>query len=194
MKLYSSPSSPFARKCLVIAHELGLALEVENVSPIGNAELRTHNPLGKVPVLIDDDGAAIYDSRVICEVLNHRSLGRLFPGEDLQRALTLQALADGICDSAVARIFESRRPPEFQHDATMTRYMLAITTGLDVLETLVDSFATDPTIGEFAVACALGYLDLRYADLAWRQGHPELARWFADFSTRASLQATIPEG
>jgi glutathione S-transferase len=193
MKLYSSPSSPFARKCRVVAHELGIALEIVNVSPIGNSELRSHNPLGKVPALLDDDGLAVYDSRVICEVLNHRALGRLFPTEDIQRALTLQALADGISDSAVARIFESRRPSERQHEETIARYMLAVTTGLNELEKQADRFATDPTIGEFAVACALGYLDLRYADLDWRGTHPALARWYEDFSTRESLTATVPE-
>jgi len=194
MKLYSSPSSPFARKCRIVAHELGLLLDIENVSPIGNAELRTHNPLGKVPALIDDDGVAVYDSRVICEVLNHRALGRFFPSGDLQRALTLQALADGISDSAVARIFESRRPEAFQHGATISRYMLAITTGLDVLEGRCEAFAADPTIGEIAAACALGYLDLRYADLDWRGTHSALAHWFESFATRPSMQATIPEG
>jgi glutathione S-transferase len=191
MKLYSSPSSPFARKCRVVAHELGIALEIANVSPIGNAELRAVNPLGKVPALIADDGTPIYDSRVICEVLNAQGKGRLFPqGADLARALTVQAAADGIADAAVARIFETRRAPDRQDEATMARYMLAMTSGIDVLARGASRFAAEPTIGEVAAACALSYIDFRYADLAWKGRHAHLAAWYERFGERPAMKAT----
>src|SRR5579862_2534044 len=118
MKLYGSPSSPFVRKCRVVAHELGLTLYIVHINPIGNAELRGHNPLGKVPALVTADGTAIYDSRVICEHLNEIAGGPLFPAKGRIRSLTLQALADGIADGAVARIFESRRAPQLQDPTT----------------------------------------------------------------------------
>ncbi len=190
MKLYSSPSSPFARKCRVVAHELGISLDIVNVSPIGNEELRRVNPLGKVPALVGSDGRAIVDSRVICEVLNDIGKNALFPAADRARALTVQAIADGIADAAVSRMFESRRSPERQDEATMARYLLAVTTGISVLEREADSFPSQPTIGEIAAACTLSYIDFRYGELGWQAKHAKLATWYTEFSRRPSMAAT----
>ncbi len=197
MKLFYSPASPFARKCRVIVHELGLKLEEISVNPIGNEELRRVNPLGKVPALVLDDGSALIDSAVICEYLNDLGGGRFFPGTSpwrggsgRWRALGLQALADGMADAAVALMQQRRLPEERRNDEAMARHRAALTHGLDALARM--KFAEVPTIGEIAAACVLGYLDLRLPDLDWRAARPELGAWYEAFARYPAMQATAP--
>jgi glutathione S-transferase len=197
MKLYSNPASPFARKCHVVAQELGLKLEVVVVNARDDEDLRRINPLKKIPALVLDDGSVLFDSAVICEYLNQLGGGKFFPGMSLLsqstrqwKALTLQALADGIMEAAVACRYESIQPREKQNADFIARYRATIAAGLDALERV--TFAESPTIGEIATGCALGYLDFRYPDIAWRATHPRLADWFAKFGDYPSMQATAP--
>ena len=197
MKLYTNPASPFARKCRVIAHELGLKLEEINVAARDDEELRRINPLKKIPVLVLDDGSALFDSRVICEYLNEYGGGKFFPGMSIWRSVSgrwkaqgLQALADGVMDAAVACRYETTQPQERRNADHVARYMATVAAGLDALERM--KFNTVPTIGEIATACALGYLDFRYADLKWRDTRPKLAEWFAKFAQYPSMLATLP--
>lgn len=199
MKLYSSPASPFARKARIIARELGLKLEEINVATANNEELRRINPLGKIPVLVLDDGSALFDSPVICEYLNDLGGGKFFPGLNIftskngrWRAQVLQALGDGISDAAVARVVEGRLPLEKQNGEVIARHLDAITRGLDALERASAKFAEFPTIGEVTVGCALGYLDFRLPEIEWRATHPALAAWFEKFSDYPSVRATKP--
>jgi glutathione S-transferase len=201
MKLLYSPASPYARKVLVLAHEVGLidriAVTTAGASPTGPApEVAAHNPLGKIPALVLEDGTALYDSRVICEYLDGLSAGpRLFPeGAARWDALIRQALADGLLDAALLTRYERvLRPEERRWDAWESGQTGKIRSALDRFETLV---AGGPAldIGTVAMACALGYLDLRFPDLAWREGRPALAAWFADFARRPSMEATVPKG
>ena len=170
VKLYGTPISPFTRKAMVIAHELGLKLDVVP-RPDDAAEFRRINPLGKIPALVLDDGSVLFDSPVICEYLNQFGGGKFFPGKSIWRAtngqwkaLVLQALGDGIADAAVARVVEGRQAAPNQ--AQMAHHMTAVESGLDALERL--KFSDSITIGEIAVACAIGYLDFRLPDLDWR--------------------------
>ncbi len=197
MKLYANAASPFARKVLIIAHELGLKLDVIKTIPAGNEEFRRVNPLGKIPALVLDDGSVLIDSPVICEYLNHYGGGKFFPGMSLWRsesgrwkALGLQALADGIMDAAVARMVESRLPPEKQNEAAIARHMAAVEAGLNALERV--HFNAVPTIGEVSAACAIGYIDFRMPQLEWRASRPKLAEWYAKFSAYESMKATVP--
>jgi glutathione S-transferase len=197
MKLYSNPASPFARKCHVVAHELGLKLEVIVVNARDDEDLRRINPLKKIPALVLDDGSVLFDSAVICEYLNHLGGGKFFPGMSVLsqgtrqwKTLTLQALADGIMEAAVACRYESIQPAEKQNVDFIARYRATIAAGLDALERV--ALAEPPTIGEIATGCALGYLDFRYPDIAWRTTHPRLAAWFAKFGAYPSMQATAP--
>jgi glutathione S-transferase len=199
MKLYSNPASPFSRKARIVIRELDLTRLVEeiNVNPAASDELRRINPLGKIPVLVLKDGSTLVDSPVICEYLNDLGGGKLFPGMSLWRevsgrwrALTLQALGDGICDAAVARVYEGRRPPELQSEAVVHKHVAAITRSLDVLDRA--RFAEVPTIGEIAVACALGYLDFRLPELDWRQTRPNLSDWYEKFAQYPSMKDTWP--
>ena len=197
MKLYTNPASPFARKCRIIAHELGLKLEEIVVNARDDDGLRTINPLKKIPALVLDDGSTLFDSPVICEYLNHVGGGKFFPGLTIWsqvsgrwKALGLQALGDGIMDAAVACRYESTQAEERRTPDHIARYMATVEVGLNALERM--TFQEPPTIGEITVGCALGYLDFRYGDLRWRDSRPRLAEWYAKFSQYPSMLATAP--
>ena len=196
MKLYSNPASPFARKALVIAHELDLKLEVIATSPFQDESFRHINPLGKIPALVLDDGSVLIDSPVICEYLNHYGGGKFFPGMSLWRqnsgrwkALCLQALGDGIGDAAVTFVTLGHENPV--PETARARSKMAVLAGLDALERT--KFAEYPTIGEVAVACSIGYLDFRLPDLDWRASRPRLAGWYAKFCEYPAMKATQPK-
>ena len=197
MKLYSNPASPFARKCRVIAHELGIKLEEVIVNARDDESLRAINPLKKIPALVLDDGSTLFDSPVICEYLNEVGHGKFFapaspwkPVSGRWKALGLQALGDGIMDAAVACRYETIQAEEKRNPDHVARYMATIRAGLDALERV--TFSESPTIGEITVGCTLGYLDFRYGDLGWRDSHPKLAGWYAKFSQYPSMLATVP--
>jgi glutathione S-transferase len=199
MKLYMSPASPFARKARIIIRELDLVRLVEEIptNPAASDELRRTNPLGKIPALVLDDGSTLIDSPVICEYLNDLGGGKFFPGMSVWRsasgrwrALTLQALGDGIADAAVARIYEGRRPEELQNKDAIAKYTAVINRSLDALERA--RFVEPPTIGEIAVACAIGYLDFREVMPGWRETRPGLAAWYETFGESPAMQGTQP--
>jgi len=195
LKLYSNTASPFGRKCKIIAHELGLKLEVIRTLPTQDPEFRRVNPLGKIPALVLDDGSVLFDSPVICEYLNRKGGGKFFPADTLWKeaanrwkSLGLQALGDGIADAAVAYVMLGREPTP--PDATRARQMAAIQAGLDAAERM--KMQDPPTIGEISLACAIGYVEFRLTDLDWKASRPRLAAWYAAFSLRPSMQATVP--
>lgn len=187
MKLFYSPTSPFVRKVVIAAKIRGLDAQIERLPTDAHsspATLLAANPLSKVPCLLTEDGVALFDSPVICEYLD--SLGDappLFPDHGGPRwtALRQQALADGIMDAAVLARMESVRPQEETRSTVITRQKSAVTRGLTVLEEHPPE-AGNPTIGAVSVACALGYLDFRFAAGNWREGHPRLARWLDGFA------------
>lgn len=200
MELLGSPTSPFVRKCRVVAHETGQAADVKvtflGLTPVApNGAVTRQNPLDKVPVLLLDDGPAIFDSRVIVEYLDAQSRrGRLFPnlGPARWRALRLQTLGDGIMDAAVlARFYTVTGPEKYHWPEFIDGQINKVTQTLDVLESEAGENWQDLTIGTIAVACALGYLDFRYsATLDWRSGRNTLAAWYATFTGRDSMRAT----
>jgi len=198
MKLYSHPVSPFARKARIIAHELGIKLEIVHIESARNdANLRNINPLKQIPVLVLDDGSSLFDSPVICEYLNHTGGGKFFPGMNIfkhnsgrWKALGLAALGDGIADAAVAWRYEKTEPEERRNLDRIARCQATINAGLDALERV--TFAKDPTIGEISVACALGYIDFRLPDLDWKSSRPKLSAWYAKFCDYPAMKATAP--
>jgi glutathione S-transferase len=195
MKLYGNAASPFARKCRVIAHELGIKLEEIRTLPMQEPEFRKINPLGKIPALVLDDGSVLIDSPVICEYLNHVGGGKFFPGNNIfthhtnrWKALGLAALGDGIADAAVAWIILGRQNPV--PETARERQMETVLAGLDALERV--KFAKDVTIGEITVACAIGYVEFRMPDLDWKAPRPNLSAWYAKFCDYPSMKATAP--
>ena len=193
MRLYYSKTSPFARKVLACAIARGIEDQITLLPAHGeDAELSSHNPLGKMPCLITDDGLALYDSRVICEFLD--TVGNvfpMFPGHGQRfRALRFQALGDGICDAAVLARGEQGRPADPARQGVIGLQKGKITRSLAVLEADLPSSHVD--VGSIAVACALGYLDLRFAADHWRAGHPGLAAWAATMAAQPCLAQTAP--
>jgi glutathione S-transferase len=196
VQLYYTPHSPYARKARIIVHELDLSARVEAVAISLPADdtFRAKNPLGKIPTLVLDDGMAIYDSPVICEYLDTLGGGKFFPrdGALRWRALTLQALGDGLADAVVRRNQELRLPEAKRSNEVIARQTKSIEQSFAELERLAPSFPPGPTIGELAVVSAIGYLDLRVPDDGWRSRYPNLARWLDAFSRRPSVVATKP--
>jgi len=193
MDLWYAPTSPFARKVRIAAAELGLSdsLTLIRVDPWSDGRLRALNPLAKVPTLVLDDGAILFESSVICDYLDaHAQRRRLFPadGPDRWQALLLQGLADGAMTAAGRLFAEERRPADQRSDAMILRFTQAREAALDALErTLLQD---QPGIGEVAVAALLGYLDFRWPDRNWRNGRPGLSGWFDRFDRRPSMTAT----
>jgi glutathione S-transferase len=197
MQIYFSPTSPYVRKCLVAAHELGLDGRVRLLPSSANPvtrdrEIIAKNPLGKVPTFITDDALVLYDSRVICEYLDDLAKGSLFPaaGTDRWRALTLQSLGDGILDAALLARYEDTARPEALRWADWRAGQLdKATTSLDHLEAEPALLGGPLHIGLIAVACALWYLDLRFSDFNWRAARPKVAAWYEEARKRPSLSA-----
>jgi glutathione S-transferase len=199
MKLFYSPTSPFVRKIVACAILRGLDSRIERIltdAHASQAALVAANPLSKVPALLTEDGVALFDSPLICEYLD--SIGDeppLFPSHGASRwvALRYQALADGMMDAAVMARGEIMRPQEAARQANIERQKAAVARGLALLEDHPPSDGLRD-IGGVSVACALGYLDFRYADDAWRDNHPRLAQWFGGVSALPALADTAPPG
>lgn len=189
MILRTSPASPFGRQIQLAVSILHLSdrIQVEDADTTDPQDtLRQQNPLGKIPVLINDDGVALYDSRVILEYLDFVAGGEKLVPQDASKfpALTLHALANGITDAAVANVYEKRfRPAEQQSEDRMAYQADKIARGLQALEAASPVLKTvdDIQLGHVSLVCALGYLDLRFEG-KWRADHPALVAWLDSFS------------
>jgi glutathione S-transferase len=201
MKLHHSVASPFVRKVMAVAIETGLDGRLELVTPTmtpikPDADLVKDNPLGKVPCLVTADGAALYDSRVICEYLDSLHDGpKMFPpaGPARWSALRRQAEGDGIMDAGVLARYETfLRPQERRWPEWLEGQKGKFRRALDSLESEADDFGDTVDIGTIAIGCALGYLDFRYADEDWRATRPRLAGWSERFAKRPAMAKTAP--
>jgi glutathione S-transferase len=201
MKLYHAALSPFVRKVVVAAIELGLRERIElvatTVSPVKPSEaLNAVNPLGKIPALVTDDNDLLYDSSVIVEYLDELAGGgKLIPrdGAERFRVKRLEALADGMADAAILARYEiALRPEAKRWDEWVKGQTEKVMRGFDMLESAAWLFDDRIDAGKIAVGAHVGYIDLRFPDLGWRQGRETIARWYAAFSERPSMAATRP--
>jgi len=162
--------------------------------------IQEHNPLGKVPCLLMDDGASLFDSRVIVEYLDTLSpVGRLIPQTGRDRAATKcwEATGDGLLDAAVGITIETtRRPAELRSTQWVDRQKGKISAALRFLE---DGLGGHPfcmgvsfSLADVAVGCALGYLDFRFPDMNWRAEQPNLPRLYEKLAERPSFASTQP--
>jgi len=200
MLLHWSPRSPYVRKVMIAASEMGLAEQLHCVRTVvggttPHLELMQENPLGKIPTLVLADGTIIYDSPVVCEYLDSLHNGpKLFPtGPERITAMRRLALGDGMLDVALALLSERFRPAERQSQPHMDLWRGKLVACVPALEKEADALASSPySIGHLAIGIALAYLDFRFAELNWRDGHPKLAAWHATFNARPAVAANPP--
>lgn len=200
MKLYYSPTSPYARKVRVLLAETGqtddVTLTQASGTPLDPGQMPlAQNPLGKIPTLERDDGPALYDSRVICQYLAHRAGSKMYPAAPaLWDILTLEATADGILDAAITMVYETRlRSPEQISEKLVEGYWGKIARAIAAIDTRWMGYLARPVdMGHIAVGVALSYVDFRHGDRNWRADAPALAKWHATFSARPAMESTAP--
>jgi len=202
MTLHWSPRSPFVRKVMVAAHELGLADRIATVRTVVamanvNRALLAENPLGKIPTLVLEDGTILYDSQVIIEYLD--SLvggGRLVPASGPARWLELRrhALANGLLEQLI--LWRSERDKQHALPELLDAFALKVGSALDALEADIDAIEQAPVgLAQITLAIAGDYLDFRFADLDWRARCPRLSAWQQLFAQRPSMTANaVTEG
>ena len=190
MKLHWSPRSPFVRKVMIVAHELGLADRITTTRTVVGMEqineaLLAENPLNKIPTLVLDDGQVIYDSLTICEFLNDMAGGALFgTGAGRWEVLTRHALANSFLDALILYRSEATRAPAQQSGPLLAAFATKSTAMLNHVA------PPPPGRADITLAVALAYLDFRFAHIGWREGRPALAEWYAGFSARPAMIAT----
>jgi glutathione S-transferase len=196
MKVFYSPFSPFVRKVLVSAAELGLEIETLECAAhpvMRDGKIVATNPLGQVPTFFADDGTELYDSRVICEYLDMLAGGnKLIPasGQARWQRLVEQSLADGLLNAALLMRYEQViRPDGLRFEPWQQGQHEKVVCVLDRLEAWAPTFADRIDIGTISIACALAYLDLRFPEESWRT-RPGLAAFYERFSERESMQRT----
>jgi glutathione S-transferase len=198
MKLYGSPTSPYARKVRVAIRELGLSDQVDeiDVDPFSpTPEFLAANPLGKIPALVTEKGDALPDSRLILDYLTHRQSGLtpLSRGARRWEVLRRTQWADGLMDAAVAIRLEKRRPESIHYTPWLDRQTEIIRRVVGLLDADAALLALQtPGLCEITVGVALAYLDFRLPYLEWRKGHGALANWHSVFAQRPSMQQTQP--
>lgn len=201
MKLLYQTHSPYARKTLVFAHEAGIAGKIEvahqETSPTNrNDAVFAENPLGKVPVLLRPGKMPLFDSDIICAYLDTLHAGpKLIPqiGDRRWHALTMQAVAQGVCEAGIAVRWETvRRPEALRYPLLRDGYIAKLIASYDWLERNIDD-AGPFHVGHIAVATALSWLEFRGLP-DFRKGHPRLSNWLDRVVTRASMAATPLSG
>jgi len=200
MLLHWSPRSPFVRKVMIAAHEMGLSERISLVrtvvaSTTPNLELMARNPQSRLPTMELSDGTVLYDSRVICEYLDSLHGGtKLFPAAPQRwTALRWQALGDGMLDTLATWRSEQLRPAERQSATHRDVWRLKTHKSVDQLEDEAAALAAAPlSIGHIAVGAALGYIDFRFPEIEWRRDHSRIAAWYETFVKRPSVVANEP--
>lgn len=198
MKLLGTATSPYTRKVRVVLAEKRMDCEFVIDAPNTPESVVTrHNPLGKIPVLVLDDEYGIFDSRVIVEHLDNASPGnRLIPEEKRPRIQVRrwEALADGCTDAAIALYNEKRKLQEQQSQEWIARQQGKVDRALQAMadELAAKSWCAGDffTLADIAVGCCLGWLELRLPEIAWRRGHPNLARLAEKLAQRQSFRDT----
>lgn len=200
MKLVTSLTSPYGRKVRVVLLEKKIPFRLQVENPwLPDTPVAALNPLGQVPVLVLEDGVSVFDSRVIVEYLDHVSpVAHLIPAEPRSRMIVrgVEALADGVTDAAVALFLERKRPPEQQSSDWRVLQEKALFRGLEALSEALGEkpwyLGHSMTLADVASGCTLGYLNLRFPEIDWRDAHPNLARLADKLAARTSFMETMP--
>jgi glutathione S-transferase len=200
MKLVTSLTSPYGRKVRVVLAEKKIPFQLQVENPwLPDSPVLSINPLGQVPALVLEDGVSVFDSRVIVEYVDHLTpVAHLIPNEPKSRMVVrgVEALADGVTDAAIAVFLEKKRPADKQSADWLVLQDKTLFRGL---EALAEALGQKPwflgnamTLADVACGCMLGYLDLRFPEIAWRSAHPNLAMLYDKLMTRASFKESVP--
>jgi glutathione S-transferase len=200
MKLVTSLTSPYGRKVRVVLLEKKIPFQLQVENPwLPDSPVPGFNPLGKVPVLVLEDGVSVFDSRVIVEYLDNVSpVAHLIPSEPKSRMVVrgVEALADGVTDAAVALYLERKRPPEQQSSDWLLLQEKTLFRGLEALSEALGEkpwyLGNGMTLADVVCGCMLGYLELRFPEIDWRSAHPNLAKLADKLATRPSFKETVP--
>lgn len=200
MKLIGNHASPFVRKARIVLSEKRIEYEFVIADPNGtDSPVPQLNPLGKIPVLVTDDGSALYDSSVIAEYLDTVSpVGRLIPepGRPRIQVKRWEALSDGMQEAAVLMVVERRRPAHLQSQDWVERQARKVERALKSADQELAERAwcvgDSYSLADIALGCTLGYLDFRFADLDWRAMCPNLSRHADKLFKRPTFKATVP--
>ncbi|MEN3791227.1 glutathione S-transferase family protein [Fulvimarina sp. MAC3] len=201
MRLLGAPASPFVAKVRMAGVVAGIELDMETVDFVGNSDLlNTANPLGKIPALILENGDAVFDSSVICEVLDRMSGNQLIPQtvEDFRKIRTYDAAVTGVTDALALCIYEVRyRPEDKRHPGWTDRQMAKADRGLTWLEDHLDDLGDDVGLGHCALGALLSWMDLRFEGKVAKQA-PKLTAWadrvFEDHPEIAAKKPHLPQG
>lgn len=194
MKLYYSTTSPYARKIRLLAASLDLehAIELEAISVLDPPpEFLVANPLGKIPVLVQDGETPLFDSRVITEFLLDRA-GQNDTGRSKTEMLKRQALADGMTDAALSIFMERSRPDAQQSDMWVKRWFAALDRGFAHFEESGTQALKDWSVDSIAAAAAFDYICFRLPDYVWADRFPKTYAWFTETTQKPSMKATDP--
>ncbi len=201
MKLIGSHTSPYTRKVRIVLAEKKIEYDFAVDSPwTADSKVPDYNPLGKIPVLLLDDDTALFDSRVIVEYIdNVTPNNKLFPAPNRERieVKRWEALADGLCDAAVAALLERKRPANEQSADWIARQLAKVERGLAFMAEELDDksfcMGTHISMADIAVGTALGYLCFRFPNINWQESHPNLAKLYDKLMQRPSFAETVPQ-
>lgn len=200
MKLIGTFTSPYVRKVRVVAAEKKVEYTWAADNPWQpDTSVGAYNPLGKVPVLVLEDGTALFDSRVIVEFLDHVSpISRLIPADHRERieVRRWEALADGVLDAGIAVRLEKQRPATERSPGWIDRNHAKVLRGLDAIDAQLEGrnwcAGAGYSLADIAVGCCVGWLDFRFPDLGWRDDRANLSRLAAKLGERPSFADTVP--
>lgn len=200
MKLIGSYTSPFVRKVRIVLAEKKMECEFEIDSPwTADSAVPNHNPLGKIPVLLLDDGTPLFDSRVIVEYIdNVTPNNKLFPAPNRERieVKRWEALADGLLDAAVAALLEGKRPDGEKSASWIERQLGKVDRSLALMADELGEknfcMGTHFSMADIAVGTALGYLNFRFPAIDWQERHANLAKLYDKLMQRPSFAESVP--
>ena len=198
MQLLYTPTSPYARRARIAVHEAGLADQVKlvdiNPREANIDQLLSHNPSGKVPLLVTDDGTALCESLIIARHLDNASGGKLYPSNAaaLTQTLETESVASVLMDSLYVRSHENRRDASERSQNLIDLEKARAMRCYDALESRAGSFGDRIDMGTITAVCSLGYSDGRHAGDEWRSGRPTLSAWFEQISKRPAVAASVP--
>ena len=199
MKLHWSPRSPYVRKVVIVAYETGMDEKVEKVRSVAsrtqtNPDIARDSPVGRIPVMVLDEGIVLTGSFAICDYLDSQHDNRkMIPAHGVARwrELELHGVADGMLDILLNWRGETMKPKVQRNKALCESFAARVQLCLTWLEQRTAGFKSqDYGIGQITTGISLDYLDFRFAEIDWRAEHPNLREWHKVFAERPSSKAT----